>query len=233
MNTVKDCALIPAYNEEATISEVVTKIKKASILPIVIDDNSSDRTSELAKKSGAIVIKQSSNMGKGEALRSGINYVLDNKPKIENLIFIDADMQYQPEQATLLLEPLKKKEADIVMGFRDWSTVPFRHRLGNLVWRSAFNLMFGTKLKDTNCGFISVTRDTAKALKDAMYGGYIIENAMLSHAIKNNLRIKQVPVNVSYDRKSKIPRGVRVVSGITFFILRKGLEHRLGKKWKK
>ena len=230
MNTVKDCALIPAYNEEATISEIVTKIKKVSILPIVIDDNSTDRTSELAKKSGAIVIKQSSNRGKGEALRSGINYVLDNKPKIENLIFIDADMQYQPEQATLLLEPLKKKEADIVMGFRDWSTVPFRHRLGNLVWRSAFNLMFGTKLKDTNCGFISVTRDTAKVLKDAMYGGYIIENAMLSHAIKNNLRIKQVPVNVSYNRKSKVSRGVRIVSGITFFILRKGLEHRLGKK---
>ena len=117
MISVKDCALIPAYNEEATISEVVTRVKRTSLIPIVIDDISSDRTFELAKKSGAIVIKQSSNMGKGEALRSGINYVLDNKPKIENLIFIDADMQYQPEQAALLLEPLKKKEADLFYTF--------------------------------------------------------------------------------------------------------------------
>lgn len=230
MNTVKDCALIPAYNEEATISEVVTKIKRASILPIVIDDNSSDRTSELAKKSGAIVIKQSSNMGKGEALRSGINYVLDNRPKIENLIFIDADMQYQPEQAALLLEPLKKKEADIVMGFRDWSTVPFRHRLGNFVWRSAFNLMFGTKLKDTNCGFMSMAKDAAKILKDVLHGGYIIENAILSQAIRKKLRIKQVPVIVTYKHKSNVKRGVRMVGGIFLFIVREGLKYRFGKK---
>ncbi len=227
---MKDCAIIPAYNEEKTISEIVTKVKKAGIIPIVIDDNSSDRTSELAKRSGAIVLRQSSNMGKGEAIRRGIKHVFETMPKVKNLIFIDADMQYNPEEASLLLEPLKNKEADIVMGFRDWSTVPFRHKLGNVVWRIGFNILFGTKLKDTNCGYMSLTTDAAKVIENALYGGYIIENAILSHAVKNKLRIKQVPVTVTYNYTSKVPRGVRIVSGISIFILKEGLKYRFEKK---
>jgi glycosyltransferase involved in cell wall biosynthesis len=226
---MKNCALIPAYNEEKTISEVVKKVKRTGFLPIVIDDNSTDRTFELAKKSGAVAIQQGSTTGKGEAIKAGINYVFEKMPDVENFIFIDADMQYDPEDAAALLEPLKNKDADLVMGFRDWSTVPFRHRLGNFVWCTSFNVLFGTNLKDTNCGFMSMSKDAAKILKSALYGGYIIENAILSRAVKSNLKIGQVPVKVTYNHKSEVKRGVRMVGGIFLFIVREGIKYRLGK----
>ena len=227
----KDCAIIPAYNEENTITEVVTRVKKTGIVPIVVDDNSRDKTYELAKKSGAIVLKQNSNMGKGEAIRTGIIYVLDKMPKTENIVFIDADMQYCPEEAAKLLEPLNNGEADMVMGFRDWSTVPARHKLGNFVWKNSFNILFGTRMKDTNCGFMAVTRDTAKVIKDSLYGGYIIENALLSRAVRSGMKIGQVPVTVSYNHRSGVPRGIRMVVGITLFIILEGLKYRFGKDW--
>ncbi len=227
---MKDCAIIPAYNEEKTIKEVVERIQKAGLIPVVIDDNSIDRTSEIAEKSGSIVIRKTKNAGKGEALKTGIEYVSKNMPEIENIIFIDADLQYYPEEADRLLKPLKDGTADMVMGFRDWSNVPFRHRLGNFVWKTAFNTFFGTKMFDTNCGYMAIKTDAIDMAKDALHGGYIIENSLLSHAVKNGLKIYQVPVTVTYNHRSEIPRGIRMVSGITLFILKEGLKYRIFKK---
>jgi len=224
----KDCALIPAYNEERTITEVVTKIKKAGTLPIVIDDNSSDRTGELARKAGAIVLRHGANLGKGEAIKTGLNYAFKRLVGMQNFVFIDADMQYDPAEAAALLEPLKRRKADMVIGFRDWSAVPFRHRLGNFVWRTAFNFLFGTKLKDTNCGFVAMSRRAASHIKNIAQGGYVIENAMLAAVVQSGMRVHQVPVTVSYKEVSGIGRGMRVGGGVLVFILKAGLKHRLG-----
>lgn len=229
-NIAKNCAIIPAHNEEENIVEVVKKTKKSNLIPIVVDDNSEDRTRELAKRSGAIVLRRTSNKGKGEAIKAGIEYILEKLPKVRNLVFIDADMQYHPEEAQKLVRPLERGEADIVTGFRDWSVVPFRHRLGNFVWRTGFNILFGTNLKDTNCGFMSMTKKSAELVKDSLGGGYIIENALLSYAIQKNLIIKQVPVRVTYKHKSEVKRGIRMVAGIFLFIIKEGLRYRFGKK---
>lgn len=229
MKTVNNYALIPAYNEESNIKEVVEKVKKGGMLPIVIDDNSKDKTVDIAKKAGAIVLKQERNRGKGEAIKTGINHALKKLPKVKNFVLIDADMQYDPEEAPKLLDVLDNTDADIVIGYRDWSAVPFRHRLGNFIWRTTFNLLFGTRLKDTNCGFMAIKKESAKKILDALHGGYIIENSILSHAVKKNLSIGQVPVSVTYKTKSEVRRGVRMVGGISLFIIRQGLKYRLGK----
>jgi glycosyltransferase involved in cell wall biosynthesis len=224
----KDVALIPAYNEELTIAEVVTKIKDADILPIVVDDNSSDKTGELARKAGATVLRHERNLGKGDAIKTGLNFAFKRMAGVQNFVFIDADMQYDPAEAAALLQPLKRRNADMVIGFRDWSTVPLRHRLGNFVWRTAFNFLFGTKLKDTNCGFVAMNRQAALAVKNIAQGGYILENAMLARIVESGLRVHQVPVTVAYKRVSAIGRGMRVGGGVLVFIVKSGLRHRLG-----
>lgn len=226
----RDCAIIPAYNEEKTISIIVKKVKDLDIVPVVIDDHSYDKTSEFAKKSGAIVIRQRSNLGKGEAIKVGISHIFSNMSDVGNIVFIDADMQYDPEDCKAVLEPLRNGDADIVMGYRDWSTVPLRHRLGNFVWRTVFNILFGTKMKDTNCGLMAMTKEAAMTVKDSLYGGYIIENAILIESVKNGLTIYQVPVTVSYNHKSNVARGLRMVGGISLFIFKEGIKYRLGNK---
>jgi glycosyltransferase involved in cell wall biosynthesis len=219
-------ALVPAYNEEKTIGEVISRLKKIDLKVIVIDDCSKDKTSEVAKKSGAIVLKHEKNKGKGEAIKTGINFLLKKYPKIENVVIVDADMQYLPEEAINLLKALKEERADFVMGKRDWSKVPLRHRLGNLVWRISFNLLFGKNLEDTNCGFVAFSREAMEKIKDYIHGGYILEDEMLIAAVKNKFKIAQIPVEVSYRKKSGFLRGMRMVLGVLIFILTEGIKYR-------
>lgn len=223
------CAIIPAYNEEDNIEEVIAKVKSIEMIPIVIDDHSDDKTVTLAKNSGAIVLRHNKNKGKGEGIKTGLEYALENIPGAKYFVFIDADMQYDPEQAKTLIAPLKKGKSDIVLGYRNWRSVPFRHKVGNFVWRQAFNILFGTRLKDTNCGLMALTRDAVKIVPESMTGGYIIENSILSHAVRKGLRIEQVHVEVSYKHKSGVVRGVRMVGGIMFYIVKEGFKYRLSK----
>jgi glycosyltransferase involved in cell wall biosynthesis len=229
MKRSRNVALIPAYNEERTIRRVVEKVKVLNIKPIVIDDHSTDKTSQIAKKAGAVVLEQTSNSGKGEAIKTGINYALKKLPNTKNFVLIDADLQYDPAEAPRLLEVLDSTDADIVIGYRDWSTVPIRHNIGNLLWRMSFNILFGTSLKDTNCGFMAIKRNSAKKILDALHGGYIIESSILSRAVKKKMNIEQAPVTVTYKTQSGVKRGLRMVGGIFLFILSEGIKYRRGK----
>jgi len=221
--------LIPAYNEEKNIGDIVEGSLKFSPYVIVVDDGSKDRTSEVARKYRAIVLRHEKNGGKGEALRTGFNHVLKNMKSVKGVIIIDADNQYPASEIPAIMKPLETDEADVVMGARDWDRVPLRHRLGNFVWRFFFNLLFGTSLKDTNCGLIGLSR-RALDVMGSSYGGYIIENFILAKAVENKLRIMNVPVNVRYNRVSGIVRGSRMVLGNFVFIVREGIKYRLGRK---
>jgi glycosyltransferase involved in cell wall biosynthesis len=221
-----DYAIVPAYNEEKNIHDVVKRLRKIGFRVIVVDDGSKDRTYEFAKKAGAIVLRHKINKGKGEALRTAFEYV--KKKEIKNFVIIDADLQYLPEEAMKLLEPIKRREADFVMGYRNWREVPFRHKLGNFVWRTFFNILYGTKLKDTNCGYMAFGEKAIKEIEN-IHGGYIIENSILSDAVKKGLKIKQVPVKVFYHKKSGVKRGIRVVLGVLIYILKEGLKYRFRK----
>jgi glycosyltransferase involved in cell wall biosynthesis len=222
-------AIIPAFNEERNITEVVARTKRLIENVIVVDDGSSDRTAQLAEKGGAIVVRNGVNLGKGESLRTGTDYVLKNLPKIRYVVAIDADLQLNPEDAPRMVAPLVSGEADVVMGMRDFSKVPFRHRLGNFVWKTAFNVLFGTNFKDTNCGYIALTVDAVRAV-GGFHGGYIIEPHLLAESVKKGLRVSHVPVEVNYGKVSSVPRGIRMVLGVMVFILKAGIAYRLGGK---
>lgn len=223
-------AVIPAHNEEKNIEEVVKGVTALGIKPIVVDDGSTDSTYSICADNGAIAIRHDTNKGKGEAIKTGLDYLIKNYPEFTHAVVMDADMQYHPEETLKIFNMLENKESDFVMGQRGWREVPFRHKLGNFVWRSAFNIIFDTNLKDTNCGLMGFNRNAAEKLKDHILGGYIVDNSILIGAVKNNLKIDQVPVNVSYHRKSKVTRGVRIVLGVLLYILREGLRYRLRRK---
>ncbi|MFQ6010473.1 MAG: glycosyltransferase family 2 protein [Candidatus Aenigmatarchaeota archaeon] len=221
--------LIPAYNEEKNIEKVVKLTKKyvKGAKVVVVDDGSKDKTSKLAKKAGATVIVHKKNKGKGEALNTGFSFILKKLKSIKYVVLIDADLQFHPRDAKSVMAPLIADEADFVMGNRDWSKVPLRHRLGNILWRITFNLLFGTRLKDTNCGMISMNKKALKAV-GRVYGGYIIDNQLIINCLKRGLKVTNAPVTVYYKHVSKVPRGVRMVLGVWVFLVKKGIRYRLG-----
>ena len=90
------------------------------------------------------------------------------------------------------------------------------------------NLFFNTRLKDTNCGYIAMTRRAAK--RTSVHGGYIIETSILKQAVENKFTIKQVPVSVDYEKISKVPRGIRIVLGVFVYIISEGLKYRFSGK---
>jgi glycosyltransferase involved in cell wall biosynthesis len=221
-------AIIPAFNEEENIEEVILRLRKSkNINVIVIDDGSTDSTPDLVKKMGIPLIRHETNKGKGEAIRTGFSYLLKECPDLRYVVLIDADMQYFPEDVVKILKPLEEGEADYVTGYRNPKEVPYANRMGNFIWRVLFNFLFGVNLKDTNCGYIGMTKVAMKKIKN-IHGGYIIENSMLRDAIKNKLRIKQVPVRVVY-RKRKIGKFAKMFFGVLIFILVEGIKYRLGK----
>jgi len=217
--------IVPCYNEEKNIAKTIKDIKKN--IPrtkiIIVDDGSKDKTFEIAKHLKVIVLKHSKNKGKGEALKTAFRYV--KKSKINKIVIMDADLQFSAKDAKRVLDAVDGY--DFVMGYRNWKKLPFRHWLGNFVWKTPFNILFGTKLKDTNCGLMAMN---SKVLdKVEVGGGYIIENMILASIIKNGFKMKQIPVNVDYHVIHGLPRGAKVVSGVFFYIISEGIKYRLSK----
>ena len=149
---------------------------------------------------------------------------LYKEKNIEKVVIIDADLQLHPKDAPKIIEALNN--SDFIMGKRDWSIVPFKHRLGNFVWRTTFNIFFSQNMKDTNCGFIGMNRKALKKMKN-IGGGYTIDNTLLINCVKNNLKITQVPVRVYYKHTSKVSRGINVVLSVWLFLIKEGIKYRL------
>jgi glycosyltransferase involved in cell wall biosynthesis len=219
-------ALIPAFNEEENIKEVISRLKKLDVKIVVIDDGSTDSTPQIVKKLGVILLRHEKNKGKGEAIKTGFKYILQKHPEAKYVVLVDADLQYLPEDVSKILKPLEDGQADFVTGYRNPREIPYANRIGNFGWRGLFNILFGTNLKDTNCGYVGMTKGAMRKIKN-IHGGYIIENTMLRDAVKNKLRIKQVPVKVVYGKR-RVGKFAKMFFGVLIFIVIEGIKFRLG-----
>jgi len=139
---VKVAIVIPAYNESSTISQVVNQVKQIGIV-IVVDDASSDATSELAEKAGAVVVRHNSNRGYDGALQSGFEKA--DQLGVDSVITFDADGQHDPAVLDKIVADLKVPGMCLVLGIR-----PAPARLAEAVFNFWTRLRFG--VNDILCG---------------------------------------------------------------------------------
>ncbi|KPJ63203.1 MAG: glycosyl transferase [Planctomycetes bacterium DG_23] len=149
---MKLSVVIPAYNEEKTVAEIIRRVQAVPLDKeiIVVDDGSTDRTVEILKEiastPGVKVIFQERNLGKGAALRRGFAEATG-----EVIVVQDADLEYDPREFPRLLEPIQKGQARIVYGSRTLGKNPFsylRYWLGGLFLSKLTNILFGSKITD-------------------------------------------------------------------------------------
>lgn len=207
--------LIPAFNEEKSISHVIKETQKYTDDILVIDDGSTDNTSEIASENGAYTIKHPTNMGKGVALKSGFDYIKDLNYDI--VITIDADNQHNPNEIPKLLDAINNG-ADFVNGSRYLNgpeeNTPAYRRIGQQVLDIATNITTGLKITDSQSGFRAFTKKTCQYFKfrDTGFG---IESEMLADAAEAKLKIVEVPITVRYDvdgsTKNPVSHGVGVL----------------------
>lgn len=210
---MKIFCVIPAYNEEKSIAEVIRRVKPFVSKIVVVNDCSFDNTAKIAKTSGAITISHPINRGQGAALQTGNDYALAHGADI--IIHFDADNQFQAEEIEEVITPIIQGEADAVLGSRfltKKSNLPkFKKNIIMPLARAINRLFFDIKLTDPQSGFRALNRKSANMIKiknDGMAHCSEIMHQLFSY----KLRVKEVPITVVYHEfGQKFSGGIRIM----------------------
>jgi glycosyltransferase involved in cell wall biosynthesis len=190
--------VIPAYNEERSISTVIRGLKQQGFAKlIVVDDGSSDRTSELARQEGVILLRHVLNRGLGGALGTGIHAAL--RLGAEIIVTFDADGQHDPNDIDRLLGPIENGEADVVIGSRmlDPIGMPYPRRLANWIANLITYLLFQARTTDSQSGLRAFS-SRAAACMQILTSGMEVSSEIIAETVKNRLKYKEVPVQAIY-----------------------------------
>ncbi len=193
---MKVIALIPAYNEEATIAKVILKTRKYVDKIIVCDDGSKDMTYDIAKSLGVEIIKNEKNYGKGYCLSELFKKALNEDADI--VITLDADMQHDPDLIPVFINTLIEHNADVVIGSRflnlTTKEMPGYRKFGNKI----LNVITNKKYTDSQCGFRAYRKEVLKDLIPSEMG-YGVDSEILMKALDKNLKVIEIPINVHYN----------------------------------
>lgn len=192
---------IPAYNEEIGIGSTVLGAKQYADEVVVVDDGSEDRTVEIAREAGATVLEHKTNQGKGRAINTFLRYARSTDHK--EFAVLDADGQHVPEDLPAVLEPIRRDEADVVVGSRyleqgAGSETPRYRRVGQRVLDVLALGSSGTNLTDTQSGFRAFSPAAIDSLT-LRTDGMGVETEMIGAAVDKDLTITEVPIDVRYE----------------------------------
>ena len=191
----KIAVMIPCYNEEITIEKVIKDFRKE--LPdadiYVYDNNSTDKTVEIATKNN-VIIKKEYNQGKGNVVRRMFREI-----EADIYVMVDGDDTYPAEMVHELIKPIEEQKADMVIGDR-LSNGTYKkenkrkfHSLGNSMVRGSINKLFGTNLRDIMTGYRAFNKIFVKNIP-VLSSKFEIETEMTLHALDKKFIIKEIPI---------------------------------------
>lgn len=194
--------VIPVYNEEETVKElierlVIVKLPQVSKEIIIVDDGSSDKTSEILKKIqkkyvNFKVVNRLVNGGKGAAVRDGIAQATG-----DYIVIQDADLEYDPQDIPKLFKPIQEGKAEVVYGSRftgEHRNMFFWHMLGNKLLSFITNLLYNTTLSDMEVCYKLFPREVFKkiSLTENRWGW---DPEITVKILKQGIRIYEVPIS--------------------------------------
>ena len=224
--------IIPAYNEARSIGKVIEDIPEIVTEVIVVNNNSSDTTSQVAKTAGATVLSEE-NRGYGSACLKGMAYISEKDIKPDIIVFLDGDYSDYPEELTKLVAPIIEEDIDFVIGarikrLRESGSMTFPQRFGNWLATSLMKLFFRSTYTDLGpFRAIKYQKLLALEMEDKTYG-WTVE--MQLKALKRKYSYVEVPVRyrnrigvskVSGTVKGAIFAGIKILSWIFKYSLKK------------
>tara|TARA_B100000475_G_C14986929_1_gene310616 strand:- start:97 stop:984 length:888 start_codon:yes stop_codon:yes gene_type:complete len=220
---------IPAYNEEKNIASIIIKLKNVADTIIVCNDGSTDSTSEIARKLGAVVIDHPKNLGYG----AGINSILKKSKELnsEILVTFDADGQHRIEDIKKVVEPIEQHVADVVIGSRFLDEakekIPGYRKLGINIITKVTNSTLKEKITDSQSGFRAYNNDVISKLNISDIG-MGISTEILIKASSLDFKITEVPILVSYDGDTSTHHPVSHGTSVLFSTIKyTSIEHPL------
>ena len=210
------CVVIPAYNEQGRIEQVVRGAKKFAHEVIVVDDGSSDETSNVAAGAGATVVRHAHNRGKGESLRTGFSYA--RARGYRTVIAMDADCQHDAEEIPKLLTAFERSHADVIIGsrMRQPTGMPLSRQFTNRLMSAILSILVKKTCSDTQSGFrvIDLTRMDALPLKARRFDW---ESEFFIRAVRAGMSVREVEIRSIYSVESQSK--IKVLSETVRFII--------------
>ena len=197
--------LIPALNPAESMLDVVVALAASDKIThiILVDDGSSEAHQSVfqsaATRPKVTLLRHAVNLGKGAALRTGMNQFLCHDEAGSVLVTADADGQHLPEDILAVGDKAEASRGDLVLGARAFSgNVPLRSRFGNDLTRRIFRFLVGPKVTDTQTGLRAIPRALMPKLLRAKASGYEFELQMLIMAAQAKINITAVPIQTVY-----------------------------------
>jgi len=217
---MKIIAVIPCLNEEKFIGDVVNEARKHVDNVLVVDDGSSDRTTEVARNAGAEVISHEKRRGAGAATRTGFLAALKAGAGI--VVTLDGDGQHNADEIPRLLEPVLSGQADLVIGSRfiiPETNVPLYRKLGIYFITWLYNFISNVKISDAQSGFRAHSRKLLESI-DIKQDDFSFSIEVLLQARRMGFPIREVPVSCLYHEDGSTINPVEHGLSITFSIIK-------------
>ncbi|MEI6478412.1 MAG: glycosyltransferase family 2 protein [bacterium] len=218
---MKIAVVIPAYNEarhiELVLHRLPATIKGHAVIPIVVDDGSRDKTSQVAAAvKGVQVIRHRTNLGKGAAVKTGCDAAYQLGADI--FVLMDSDGQHRPEDIEKLVTPiLDEGKNRLVIGTRSFSKkMPLAMRVGNQAFTRIMKFIFQISVRDTQSGFRAFSRDLYPSIRWAA-SNYAMETEMLVLGARSHVEFAEVGIDTIYlnNHKGTTPLdGLRILKTI-------------------
>jgi glycosyltransferase involved in cell wall biosynthesis len=190
----KICILIAAYNAQETLGSVLRKIKPFQIETVVVNDGSSDETKKVATEYGAHLLEHRLNLGKGIALRTGFQYILQKGYEV--VVILDADGQHNPSEIPFLLKIFQSVKPDILIASRsaEFSKMTFLRRFWNRLGVKAVARFCHSDITDSQSGFRLIRTKVLKEV-ELSTSRFETELELLIKACKKGFTVLSVPIN--------------------------------------
>ena len=220
-------AVIPCYNEEATIGSVVIRAKRHVDKVLVVDDGSNGDTAKVAKEAGAVVVSHKTNRGKSAGIKTGFRYALSNG--FEYVVTIDGDGQHNPDEIPVLLENLQNNGNDICIGIRYGASteMPLWRKFGKRVLDYTTGFGNGGSVTDSQCGFRAFNKKAIRGIIPRLNGeAYSVESEQLIKAHDLGLNVETTRVMCKYkgldtSTKNSSSHGLSVLSYVIWLVAEK------------
>ncbi|OGD93664.1 hypothetical protein A2697_01610 [Candidatus Curtissbacteria bacterium RIFCSPHIGHO2_01_FULL_41_44] len=217
---MKTVIVVPAFNESAAISKVLTGIPKklkgiSQLSTLVVDDGSGDNTSQKAKKAGVFVVRHVINRGLGAAIKTGLDWAKSQGADIA--VTFDSDGQHDPTDIPRLIQPILNKDADLVIGsrFKKKQSIPADRLILNWFANLTTLVMFGVHSTDSQSGLRAFSKK-AMAQIDLKADRMDFSSEILIEAKRHNLKIEEIPIKAIYTDYSR-KKGQKNLNAIPVF----------------
>lgn len=190
-------ALLPCYNEAGALPEVLARLRAHVTTALVVDDGSTDTTSEIARQAGAIVLRHETNRGKGAALRAGFDELRSRG--FEWVLTLDGDGQHAPEDIPKFFTRAEQTGARLIVGNRlgEPDKIPLVRRWVNRFMTARLSKLSGQALADSQCGFRLIHLPTLAQLS-LTTDHFETESELLVRWARAGFKVESVPVQVIY-----------------------------------